>query len=183
MLVLLGYGVGIGLTIAIKMFLTTYCRKATLSGMYRLRPGISNWNTVILEAWYYGVASAAFVTRLGQVIVAVLLWIGRVDVPLLAPNVQILSTELDFANTHFVKDLLVHEAHRHPYIERLAQLYLMQWRHSFASDAYNAWRLVFVQTLFPWMRKYRVFATSLGNGASITREVKHNDDESEQPSV
>jgi len=64
--------------------------------------------------------------------------------------------ELDGFNTHFVKDLLIHEAHRHPYLDRLAKLYLLQWRHNFANPACSAWRHVLVLSLFPWVRKYRV---------------------------
>lgn len=62
--------------------------------------------------------------------------------------------------SNFVKDLLVHEAHRHPYMERLSQIYLMRFRYKkqFVTEACAVWRQIFVQMLFPWMRPHRVLA-------------------------
>jgi len=53
----------------------------------------------------------------------------------------------------------VHEAHRHPFLERLAQIYLMKLRYkNFGScRAAAAWRQLFIVAYFPWLAKYRVF--------------------------
>uniref|UniRef100_A0A7S2UC44 Uncharacterized protein n=2 Tax=Attheya septentrionalis TaxID=420275 RepID=A0A7S2UC44_9STRA len=58
----------------------------------------------------------------------------------------------------FRKDLLSHEAHRHPFIERLGVMYMLKLRHGehFARTSGSCWRLLFVFALMPWMRKYRI---------------------------
>mmetsp|Transcript_2270 Transcript_2270/g.3370 ORF Transcript_2270/g.3370 Transcript_2270/m.3370 type:complete len:84 (-) Transcript_2270:557-808(-) len=57
-------------------------------------------------------------------------------------------------------------------IERLGRIYLLKIRqgNNFASDAGNAWRLIFVLTLFPWLRQYRVKARNVAS--SDERRVK-----------
>ncbi len=53
--------------------------------------------------------------------------------------------------------IVVHEAHRHPFIERLGSIYLLRLKckNDFCSDAGCAWRRLFVLALMPWLMKYR----------------------------
>lgn len=86
-------------------------------------------------------------------------WIGRTDVPFLADDVSLMGINLDMVPTYYFKDILVKEAHRHPYMERLAQMYLMKIRHrdSFVSRAGTAWRQLVLLAFMPWMARFRVF--------------------------
>lgn len=62
--------------------------------------------------------------------------------------------------TIFRKDILAHEAHRHPFLELLGTMYMMKIRHDekFVNRAGYSFRLVFTVALMPWVRKYRVLA-------------------------
>lgn len=80
------------------------------------------------------------------------------DTPLLAPGVgRLVCMELDDFPISFRKELLGHEAHRHPFIERLGLLYMLKLRLGarFGSRAGAGWRILFVVVLMPWMRRYR----------------------------
>uniref|UniRef100_A0A7R9Z0D4 Uncharacterized protein n=1 Tax=Pseudictyota dubia TaxID=2749911 RepID=A0A7R9Z0D4_9STRA len=61
----------------------------------------------------------------------------------------------------FRKDILLHEAHRHPYMEVLGAMYMIKLKHKgFATRAGNCYRLIFAMALMPWLRKFRVMARS-----------------------
>lgn len=80
----------------------------------------------------------------------------------LAPGVGELGPlELDPFPTIHMRDIMSHEAHRHPYMEAMGTIYLMKLRYGnlFCSNAGSCWRLVFVYALMPWLQKYRVFDT------------------------
>ena len=102
--------------------------------------------------------------------------IGQIDRPLLAEGVgKIGGFEFDPYPTIHLRDIITHEAHRHPYIEILGTIYLMKLRHSnlFVKRAGSTWRLFFVYALFPWLHHYRIFGSSDGN---ISKEKSMDDD-------
>jgi hypothetical protein len=92
-----------------------------------------------------------------------IIFLGRVDVPLLSPGIgeiEPLNYKIDSMPYIFILDLMVHEAHRHPYIEIFGAVCLHKIRHgdAFVSRAGTAWRLLLVSMLMPWLGKYRRLA-------------------------
>jgi hypothetical protein len=158
MLVLLAWGIGLTITIVFKMVMTAFCRKRFYRAFYRINPGKSNLSILALGCWFIGLGGGVLVGRITQFLLASAFWIGRIDEPFLADNVSVLGYQFDYVPLNYVKEILLHEAHRHPFIERLGTMYLMRLRHnkSFGSDAGACWRQLFVLTLMPWMVKNRV---------------------------
>ena len=128
-----------------------------MKGYYRTSVGLTNFVGVILESWNLGLTSSYMLLRTFKLLIAASLFIGRVDIPFLSkPACYLGPVELDPYPLMFRKDILSHEAHRHPYIERLGVMYILALRYNdFGSYACTCWRLLFVYTLLPWMRKYR----------------------------
>jgi hypothetical protein len=119
----------------------------------------ANLVALALECWFIGLGGGVLVGRLVSFILAACFFIGRTDVPFLSKEVALGGYAFDYVPLNFVKDLLVHEAHRHPYFERLLAMYMMKLKSDkFCSDAGACWRQLFVLTLMPWFMKLRVFS-------------------------
>ncbi|KAG7372979.1 hypothetical protein IV203_033703 [Nitzschia inconspicua] len=150
---------GILVIAIIRISVLSICRCKMYRAFYRERPFSANISLLALE-WANFTLSVGFIlVRIIKLIISACMFIRRIDTPFLAPKVgQLGPIELDNYPTIFMKDLLQHEAHRHPYIEMLGVLYLMKlrYRDSFGSKAGAAWRLLFVYSLLPWMHKYRI---------------------------
>ena len=118
-------------------------------------------------------------------------YIGRIDTPFLANEVDkfdFLSNAayLDRAPVYYRKDLLLHEAHRHPYIERLGALFLLKLNYGkkFGTRGGSAWRLLYVMTLMPWLKKYRASVrqmdyTSMGSFGKSLGHVENDETDGE----
>lgn len=151
---------GLAITILLKTVVVTIFRQNVFRTFFRTRPSVSNIWTLALETWHLALSPGVIFSRTIQIVAATVIWIGRVDVPFLAPTVNLFGVYFfDNVPAHYAKDILTHEAHHHPYIERLAQLYLLRWHHGidFGGRAGAVWRQLFVLALCPWLQKYRVY--------------------------
>mmetsp|Transcript_20427 Transcript_20427/g.40738 ORF Transcript_20427/g.40738 Transcript_20427/m.40738 type:complete len:264 (+) Transcript_20427:2045-2836(+) len=149
--------IGIGLTVMLKWIVLRGYRRVTQQGYYRKNVVLSNVVNIILESWNLALGIGYMLIRGLYFILAATMFIGRVDVPFLSQDACFVGPiELDSFPLIFRKDLLSHDAHRHPYIERLGVMYMLKLRHNdFGSRAGTHWRLLFIYALLPWMRKYR----------------------------
>lgn len=156
---MLSWGLGLGITMGLKMVLTMSCRRVQYRSFYRIRPHAANLSALALECWYAGLGGSVLLGRITQFLFAALFWVGRIDVAFLSSDVVLFGYHFDYVPINFIKEILVHEAHRHPYLERLAQMYLMKLRYKdfAACGAAAAWRQLYVVALFPWLAKHRVF--------------------------
>lgn len=158
MIYITGWCIGITVTVLLKMVVTACFRSSYLRAFYRIRPGKANIANLALECWYFGLGAGVAIFRLCQFLLAAAFWVGRIDEPFLAENVDVLGYKFDYLPMYYRTELLSHEAHRHPYIERLGAMYLMRLRNkNFGSDAGACWRQLFVVSLMPWLLQRRVF--------------------------
>lgn len=151
--------VGIAVTLCLKQIVLLFLRKQFRAAFYRMMPLKDNFMNVMLEAWNIGLSSGIMFMRAAKLLLITVFYLGRLDTPLLADGVGLVGPiQLDSYPYSFRKDLLQHDAHRHPYIERLTTLYMMKLRYGkdFGNRANSCWRVLFALCLMPWMRKYRL---------------------------
>ena len=149
------YSVVLGL----KMAILAIARASYFSCFYRKHPAAANMFYVVMEVWNLALSVGFIVARTLKFFFVSIWFIPRLDTPFLAEgNGRIGGTEIDRYPQVFRKDLLMHEAHRHPYIERLGLMFLLklQLGDRFGRAAHSRWRLLLTLSLMPWMRRYRV---------------------------
>jgi hypothetical protein len=150
--------VGILITMLVKWIALIVYRRFNQSGYFRKKVALANLVGVMLESWNLGLTSAYMAWRSFKMFIAATLFIGRVDTPFLSESATYFGPiELDDFPLMFRKDILAHEAHRHPYMERMGVMYMLSLCHDdFGCFAGTCWRMIFVYALAPWMRKYRI---------------------------
>ena len=129
--------------------------RTAYAGFYRKMPAFANAFMFALECWNIALTIAFVLSRVVKFLLATGLYAGRIDRPVLAEG---LALDIDSLPRVFRQNLLSAEAHRHPYLVQLGQMYLMKLRHkdNFGTKAGSIWRLLFVSALMPWLRKKRI---------------------------
>jgi len=167
--------IGLLVTIIIKFLIFRILRNKLYTSLYRKLPAASNIISLLLECCNIGLSAGFVVVRAIKLVLVAIMYVGRIDTPILFPGVgKLLGWEPDTYPIVIRKDILAHEAHRHPYIELLGGMYLMKLRYgsNFAKTAGSCWRILFVFALMPWLRKYRVMARPV-----LTNNKQDDDDD------
>jgi len=147
--------IGIFSTLILKIVVCIYVGKLSFTGLYRKRPVLSNIFSLALECWHLALTVLSLIMRFVKFLITAGLYVGRIDRPILQKDLMV---DLDSMPKAFRQDMLMAEAHHHPYLERLGIMYMMKLRYGdqFASTAGATWRLLFITSLMPWLRKHRI---------------------------
>ena len=122
-----------------------------------------------------------------KLLLVALLSVGKIDSPFLAKGVgEVGALQLDPLPTIHMREIMSHEAHRHPYMEALGTIYLKKLRYGerFGSNAGSCWRLLFVYALMPWLQKYRIYGDRTdrrGSFAAIETQTSNYKESSVEP--
>jgi len=168
---LLGQIIGFFVILVTRQLVLVCLRLNTFSGFYRKRPAAGNIWFIVMEVWNVALSVGFMLARSIKMIVIGLLFIARTDTPFLAPGVGYVGRlNLDHYPVTFKRDLLLHDAHRHCWIERLGVMYLLKLKHrdQFATRGGSCWRLLWVLIFMPWMHKYR----ALSDAGMIDGEIQ-----------
>uniref|UniRef100_A0A6U6KSK7 Uncharacterized protein n=2 Tax=Odontella aurita TaxID=265563 RepID=A0A6U6KSK7_9STRA len=164
--------------IIFRVLLLIAVRTKLYEAFYRPKPARANIITLALEAANFALSFGFIIVRSVKLLFISAFYIGRIDTPFLAPGVGNPwgYFELDNYPTIFTKDILAHEAHRHPFIEMLGTVYMLKLRHGdyFGSRAGSCWRLIFVFALMPWLSKYRLMTRANMRDEGMTIESERS---------
>ena len=152
------FAIGVVVIALIRISIVCYGRKKFFHSFYRTKPAAANIYFLAMEWANFALSVGFVIARTIKLLAVTAFYVGRIDSPLLAPGVGKLGrVELDPFPTIHMRDIMSHEAHRHPFIECLGKFYLMKLRYGsqFCTQAGRCWRLVFVLALMPWLQKYR----------------------------
>lgn len=168
---------GIIVTLILRIALVMLISKAMFDGLYRKNPVLATLMTSVLEMWNIALSIGIIIGRALKLLLVTILYIGRIDALFLSPQANnLFGINLDKYPWSFGSDMIVHDAHRHPYIERLGLFYMLQIENgdAFISRSGSSWRLMFTLALMPWLRRYRpaTLATSQHNGKKDLLEEK-----------
>lgn len=172
--------VGYLVVLLIRFIVLFVLRRLFSSAFYRKRPLASNIMFVVLEVWNIGLAVGFVLGRAVKLFVLSAMFVGRIDTPFLASGVdQLGPIDLDGSVVAFRQDILMQDAHRHVLIELFGDLCLMKLRSgsSFALQPGSAWRLLYVLTVMPWLRKYHVTDPDTDVDETIAKMEEEIDDE------
>lgn len=162
MLRIVASALGIFITFCIRWVFGLSFVDSTVHGFYRERVNQNNIGGLLVECVMVGLGIALAAFRALVCVSISLLYVARADRNLFESDITIgfghpLLRTRDHLPVSFRKEILVQEAHHHPYIEVLGKAYLMKLRHRerFATQAGCCIRLIFTQALMPWLRRYR----------------------------
>lgn len=120
---------------------------------YRSRPAAANIYFLAMDWANFGLAAGFVFVRMMKLMVVSAFSIGRIDRDFLAKDVgKVAGYDFDAFPTIHTRELMSHDAHRHPFLESLGTIYLMKLRHGmeFGNSAGSCFRLIFVYALMPW---------------------------------
>ena len=151
--------IGALLAVLFRTLIMMLGRQKYFQAFYRTRPAGANIYFLALEWANFALTVAFALGRFAKLLAVATLSVGRIDTQILSDDVMYLGPiDMDAAPTMHTRDILIHEAHRHPYIEALGSFYLTKLRYGnrYCTRAGSTWRLIFVYALMPWMQKHRI---------------------------
>lgn len=110
--------IGIMVTLLFKIIIMVSLRKFLIAGFYRKNLAATNFLFMLIECWNVALSAGFLFARTAVFLLLSIFYMGRIDTPFLANEVDKFdlapNLSLDRGPIVYRKDLLLHEAHRHP---------------------------------------------------------------------